>query len=304
MARPHGPWTINDNDTWMLWTGQYVLERCTTAIHGTSFTWTSSWGSSYLGLYVADSEEYNPGWPRCADQATPPTAWHGRCTTTRSDIRSLLTTLVWYHMAGECLPKPAETDRQLPPGTIATSGKCLLASTIGQPRRSIYSAMAGKSSCSSLGAPGPSHQHRPFASCCHTLSHGIGHQPASSPSKAAAQRQRRLGQSRHPPPSLPSGLICVDNSIRRWPSYPPSRSNYHQDANRRGLGAVAYYRAVETCLFSSRLHLSSLHAHQHPEPQASLVGKVVRTPSPGPHRASPSRLHQQLGMPCNVQARC
>lgn len=61
----------------------------------------------------------------------PPAAWHGRCTTTRSDIHSLPTTLVWYDMAGECLPRPAETDRQLPPGTIATSGKCLLVSTIG-----------------------------------------------------------------------------------------------------------------------------------------------------------------------------
>lgn len=120
----------------------------------------------------------------------PPAVWHGRCATTRSDIRSLPTTLVWYDMAGECVPRPAETDRQLPPGIIATSGKCLLVSTIG-PTTTINLLCEGwQVEVLVLGCPGSSPQHRPSASCCQTLSHGIGHQPAFSTSMAAAQRQK------------------------------------------------------------------------------------------------------------------
>lgn len=159
LARPHRPWAharATTTTSWMLWTGRCALNCCTTAIHGTSFTWMiPPLGSSYLGIYAADSKEYNPTMPLLLTRPPPPAGWHGRCTTARSDIRSLPTTLVWYDVPGEGLPKralrPTGSYRRASSPQVASACWCR---RLGRSRAAIYCVMAGKSRCSYfLGVP-------------------------------------------------------------------------------------------------------------------------------------------------------
>lgn len=306
MARPHGPWTINDNDAWMLWTGQYVLEWCTTATHGTSFTWTCSRGSSYLGLYVADSEEYNPGRPRCADHPGHP---RPLCGTAGVPRPGQTFALYLRRSSGTTWPENVFPGPLRPTGSYRRASSPQVASAcwcqrLGQPRRSIYCAKAGKSRCLSLGAPGrllsidPPH---PAATLFPTVSVTSPHfQP---------QWQRRSGRSDLANIDIPLPASRRDQFVLTiaFAGAQVIRPAAVITISMPTTAVWAPWHTTERWRLASSHHAFTCQACMPistPNPKASLVGKVVRTPSPGPHRASPSRLHQQVGMPCNVRARC